>query len=103
MFCPFLSAARHEAVKCIGAACACWRTAPPVTPETGAQRIIAAQNLLARREEDAGTRPPTVPDTWEFFPFNGEDVAGWIEPVDEARKRLVGYCGLAGSPFGGDA
>jgi hypothetical protein len=72
-----------------------------VTPETGARRIISAENLLARREEDAGQRPPTVPPSWEFSPFDGDNPAGWIEPTEEAHERLVGYCGLAGSPFWG--
>jgi hypothetical protein len=101
MICPFLSGRRHEAVKCIGNACACWRIAPPRTPENGAQRGTVADNPLATREEDAGPRPPTVPDSWRFFPFDGENPAGWIEPTEEAHKRLVGYCGLAGSPFWG--
>jgi hypothetical protein len=103
MLCPFLSAARHEAVRCIGAACACWRTAPPVTPETGARLVFTADNVMARSEEDAGPRPAAVPDSWEFSPFDGDNPAGWIEPTEEAHKRLVGYCGLAGSPFWGDA
>jgi len=100
MICPFLSGSRLEAVKCIGDACACWRIAPPVTPETGAHRFIVAENALATREEDAGPKPSMVPESWQFSPFNGEDTAGWIEPIEEARKRLVGYCGVAGDPSG---
>jgi hypothetical protein len=105
MFCPFLSGPRHTGVKCIGDACACWRIAPPTTPETGAQRAIVAENTTAQREEEAGPKPSTVPPGWDFVPYDEENLfpAGWVEPVEQARKRLLGYCGIAGAPSWGDA
>lgn len=99
MICPFLSGPRLETVKCIGDACACWRIAPPISPETGAQRFYIANNLSARREKDAGPKPSIVPSSWEFIPYSDENAARWIEPAEEARRRQVGYCGVAGAPF----
>jgi hypothetical protein len=101
--CPFLSAPTNTAVKCVGDACACWRVAPPTTPETGLQRVIIAANPAAECEDDAGPKPPEVSDGWIFFPDEGEGPAGWVEPVESAIKRQVGYCGLADSPLGGGA
>jgi hypothetical protein len=97
--CPFLSTP-HAVSGCIGSECACWRTMPPTTPETGAQRAIVADDPTARREEDAGPKPPVVPEGWAFVPYDGESPAGWIEPIGQARARLVGYCGVAGALSG---
>jgi hypothetical protein len=101
-FCPFFfSGPRNTRVSCIEDECACWRTVPPTTPETGAQMMVAAENPAAKRQEDAGPRPATVPPNWEFVPYDGENPAGWVEPPESARKRAIGFCGLGGAPLAG--
>jgi hypothetical protein len=99
MICPFLSATTKTTVKCIGEACDGWRVVPPTTPETGLQRVIVAANPTAEREDDAGPKPPAVPKGWCFTPYNGNSPAKWVEPVERARKRQVGYCGIKCTPF----
>jgi hypothetical protein len=96
-FCPFFFAGpRNTRVTCIEDACACWRVAPPKSVSTGLPRFVVAANPAAVREADAGQKPA---DGWSFVPYRDEDTpAGWHEPAEQARKRLVGYCGLAGAP-----
>lgn len=82
---------------CCASECMMWRWEPIAGPESGDRRFRRAENHDAYTEDEAGPRP-TWCDGWEFCPCD-LDPAGWIEPQEEAAKRMRGYCGLAGKPW----
>ena len=39
-------------------------------------------------------RPAHVPAHWEWHPYDGEDGACWVQPLDEAMRDRKGCCGM---------
>lgn len=74
---------------CAADGCAMWRWHEPF-PQ---RRVAAAKG-------GPNVRPPNVPDDWVFHPYDpcDRDPACWAEPVESAKARRHGYCGLAGRP-----
>lgn len=95
-WCPLARPEHDSACKCIADACAVWRWSPITEPSNGARRFRVADNPVAKTEREAGPKPKDCRG-WEFSPCLG-DPAGWVEPEAEAKKRRLGYCGLAGKP-----
>lgn len=80
----------HE---CTAADCMAWRIL-----ELRRQRFFTAEDTAATAEP---ARPANVPASWEwcgFDPEDGEEPAGWLEPVAECLLNTPGFCGLAGRP-----
>lgn len=74
---------------CAADDCAMWRWHEPF-PRRGAVAAEGAPNV----------RPQGVPGDWVFHPRDpvDGDPACWAEPVESAKARRHGYCGLAGRP-----
>jgi hypothetical protein len=85
--------ASFESPTCIGSECMMWRWADLIR-----RKKVETESGNEGEDDPIPARPSHVPETWEFFPCDG-DPAGWVEPEAEAQLRRRGYCGLAGHPF----
>ncbi len=75
---------------CIGDKCAMWRWGEPLE-----RRFVVCDDPNVIEEPK---RPEVIPASWTFIPHEGDEPAGWVEPVDEMFARRRGYCGMAGEP-----
>jgi hypothetical protein len=81
-----------DAERCIASRCAMW--VMDAMPARGfAMPKPGFQNAFS--EASAGPKPKNIPESWAFMPAGEwDDLAGWLEPVEEMNSRRTGRCGL---------
>ena len=85
MYCP-LGRTSNVDLHCDGDACMAWTWV-----EERWRRSFLCDEPEATAEP---ARPAHVPADWEWHPYDGEDGACWVQPLDEAMRDRKGYCGM---------
>ena len=82
MLCPMARTVAH----CEGDKCMAW-----VWAEDRYRKVVVCDDEEATVEPE---RPAHVPAHWEWHPYDGEDGACWVQPLDEAMRDRKGCCGM---------
>lgn len=79
---------------CIGSRCMAWRWSHELLQRCHSP--VDAKDIHAQEEPP---RPQFVPVSWKWVP-NEDDAfeSVWLEPLEEAQARALGFCGLANRP-----
>lgn len=84
--CPIRQCSDRELL-CLAENCMAWRLV-----EQALQKMHVCDDQLAETEPP---RPADVTSDWEWFSLEADgEFAGWVEPLQSARARDHGYCGL---------
>lgn len=65
--------------KCLGSGCMLWRWLQPALQEMRRNPVEGWEHVVA---------DPDDPEVGDY----------WLQPLEEAQARRLGYCGLAGKP-----
>ena len=79
--------------RCLGEKCMAWRWVDQI-------KVLTRQHTEMITEDDdepQPERPEGVPEDYIWQP-DGEGIMWWVEPVEKAKARRTGYCGMADRP-----